>query len=439
MSPSRGSKIAMFLPALLALASSAQAHTPVGQANNVIGPGIFSVFDRAFSTHGVAADHRVEFVSEGFFQPQVHVLDRLTQHSLGSLPAPQPGFHWPFYLRLRNVQKIGAAATRGELVVLNSPSSKDFGLPVQSYIHVYKYEYKPATGFHATLLSSHALPLNTNPPDQAPNGIIFPSSFDFLPSGEIAVIDLFSIWVGNGTLDNWRLGWTSFDFGLEPYCSTVVAPNGQEVPGFYLAVRDENWLKVRVPYQLRVPFPAPVLPPFKGITYVDLIDKVAIVRVQSPGGIFTVDRKVLLDQSVPPYAKPYEVLVAPEIGLSDLSGDVAYDHYHPDSEWVYWQRTASESGENQCAGAHPYSEKWSPIYRVNVRTRKIELVSESYLLYDFPTVLNAIEPLGGKHDPFTYLVSSNVLESRVAGTNVLCAETKLIPPTIVPFVLVGAY
>src|SRR5262249_36906021 len=107
----------------------------------------------------------------------------------------------------------------------------------------------------------------------------------------------------------------------------------------------------------------------------------------------------------PPYAKPYSTLVAPEIGLSDLSGHVTYDHYHPNSEWVYWQRTASESGENQCAGAHPYSEKWAPIYRVNIFTHQIELVAESWLLYDFPTVLSPIEPLLGKFDPFTYLVS----------------------------------
>jgi hypothetical protein len=205
-----------------------------------------------------------------------------------------------------------------------------------------------------------------------------------------------------------------------------------------MAVRDENWHKVRLPYQLRVPFPEPVLPPFKGITYIDLIDKVAILRVQTPGGIFTVDRSVLLDQNVPPYAKPYSVLVAPEIGLSDLSGDVAYDHYHPKSEWVYWQRTASEPGENQCVGAHPYSEKNSPIYRVNVRTHKIELVAESWLFYDFPTVLSAIEPLGGSDNPLTFLVSSNVLETRVAGTNVLAETTNLIAPTIVPIVLVGS-
>src|SRR5262249_57238463 len=117
-----------------------------------IGPGIFTAFQRAFSAHGVAADRWVEFVSEGFFEPQVHVLNRLTQQSLGSLPAPPQSFHWPFYLRLRNVQNVGSFGTPGELGALNSPSSKDFGLPVPSYIHVYQYEYTPATGFHATLL-----------------------------------------------------------------------------------------------------------------------------------------------------------------------------------------------------------------------------------------------------------------------------------------------
>src|SRR5262249_18387493 len=154
------------------------------------------------------------------------------------------------------------------------------------------------------------------------------------------------------------------------------------------------------------------LPAFKGITYVDPLDQGAIIRVQTPGGIFTVDRAVLLDDRIPPYAKPYSPLGAPAIGLSDLSGDVTYDPYHPNSEWVNWQRTASESGEKQCAGAHPFSEKWAPIYRVNIFTHQIELVAESWLLYDFPTVLSPIEPLFGKFDPFTYLVSSNVLEDR---------------------------
>jgi hypothetical protein len=423
----------------LVLGGTAAAQTPVGQASPVIGPGLFTIFERAFSAHGVAADKRVAFINEGFFEPQVHVIHRLTRASLGSLPEPAGGLSWPFFVRLRNTQPIGLLGSRGELVLLNSPPPEAFGTPAPSFIHVYEYEYTPLAGFSADLVSTHALPVNLTPPSLPPNGIIFPSSFDFLPSGEVVVIDLFSIWVGSPSLNDWRMGWTSFDFGIEPYCSTVIAPNGDEVPGFYLAVRDENWHKVRLPYQLAVPFPEPGLPAFKGITYIDLTDQIAILRVQTPGGIFTIDRALLLDETIPPFAKPYSILVAPEIGLSDLSGDVAYDHYHPDSEWVYWQRTPSESGQNQCAGAHPYSEKWSPIYRISVLTGEIELVAESWLLYDFPTVLSPIQPLGGSNDPFTYLVSSNVLETRVAGLNALAEQTNLIPPTIVPMVLVGAY
>lgn len=159
--------------------------------------------------------------------------------------------------------------------------------------------------------------------------------------------------------------------------------------------------------------------------------------MQTPGGIFTVDRATLMDPSIPPFAKPYSALVEPEIGLSDLSGDIVYDHYHPGSEWLYWQRTASESGQDQCEGAHPYSEKWAPIYRVNVVTKEIELVSEDWKLYDFPTVLSVVEPIG-RGNPFTHLVSSNVLETRTAGVNVLVEETTMLSPTIVPIVMVDS-
>jgi hypothetical protein len=385
--------------AVVALGQAAWAQTPVGEADNVLGPGIFTLFERAFSAHGVAADKRVAFINEGFFEPQVHVLERLTRRALGSLPEPAGGFGWPFYIRVRNVEDLGLLGSRGQVVLLDSPPPEMFGIPSPSYVHVYAYEYHPLNGFQAELLETHALPVNTNPPWLPANGLIFPSSFEFLPDGIVAIIDLFSIWIADASLSNWHMAWTSPDFGLTPLCSTVTH-EGEEVPGFYLAVRDENWNKVRLPYQLRVQFPEPVLPAFKGITYIHLTDQVAIVRVQTSGGIFTIDRTTLVDDSLPPEAKPYSTLVAPEIGLSDLSGDLVYDHYHPDSKWVYWQRTPSESGQSQCEGAHPHAEKWSPIYRVNVLSGEIELVSENWILYDFPTVLSVIEPLG--HDnPYT--------------------------------------
>ncbi len=414
-------------------ASTAAAQTPVGEATAVQGPSVFASFERAFSVHGVAADRRVAFVSEGFFEPQVHVLNRRTKESLGSLPEPEDGFGWPFFMRLRNVEEY-RGGTQGELVLLDSPPSESFGVPMPSFLHIYAYQYHPSTGFEAELLESHALPVNTNPPNLPPNGITFPSSFDFLPGGEMVVIDLFSLWVSDESLEDFHMAWTSPDFGLEGYCSTVTY-HGEEVPGFYMAVRDENGDKVRLPYQLRVPFPEPVMPAFKGVTYVGLTDEIAIIRVQTPGGIFTVDRATLLDDTIPPAEKPYGTLVAPEIGLSDLSGDLVYDHYHPNSEWVYWQRTPSESGQSACEGAHPHAEKWSPIYRVSVLTGEIELVSENWELYDFPTVLSVIEPLG-KGSPFTHLVSSNVAETRAMIPNALADETNLVGPTIVPIVKV---
>src|SRR5690606_7432175 len=137
-------------------------------------------------------------------------------------------FEWPFYLRLRNVERV-KGGTKGELFMLDSPRTEDFGVPSPSYLHIYEYEYSPKTGFAAVLRESHALPVNTSAQDEPPNGIIFPSSFDFLPNGAMVVVDLFSLWVTDGSLSDWRMGWTSPDFGLEPYCSTVTH-NGEEVP-----------------------------------------------------------------------------------------------------------------------------------------------------------------------------------------------------------------
>lgn len=85
---------------------------------------------------------------------------------------------------------------------------------------------------------------------------------------------------------------------------------------------------------------------------------------------------------------------------------------------MYWQRTPSESGQDQCEGAHPYSEKWYPIYRVSVLTSVI------------------LPLLPGS--PYTRLISSNVLETRIVNLNALVDETTLVP-TIVPMVLVDAY
>lgn len=417
-------------------APAAPAHTPVTNAQGVLGPTIFKTYEEPFAAHGVAGDDQIAFIVEAQFNPQVHVLHRLTRISLGSLPKPSGGHGLPVYIRTRNQSSYGLIGTQGEVVLLDGPPMHLMGM-APSYLHVYKYKWHPLLGFDAKLKSSHALPLNTNPPDEAPNGFVFAGSFALLPGGDIVVTDFFGLWAADADFTNWRPAFMSPDFGPSPYCSTVTH-NGEEVPGFYLAVRDENWNKVRLPYQLRVPAPEPFLPAFKGVTYVDLTDQVVFNRLGTPGGIFALDRTVLLDATTPPFLKEPSVVVGPEIGLTDLAGDVAYDNYHPDSEWVYWQRTPSESGQNTCEGAHPHSEKWSPIYRASILTGEVELVSESWILYDFPTVLSALPPsplLPG----FSYLVTSNVLETRIVETNALVDETTLVPPTIVPFVLVDAY
>ncbi len=409
------------------------AQTEVGQARPVLGPMVMKSFDETFFTHGFAADALVLFVVEAGFVPQVRVLNRLTMREIGSLPQPAGGMQTPLNIRIRNVRQLSPTESQGELIVLDSFTPDATGKQT-SFLYEYSYRFSLLGGFSATLSALHPLPMNSSPANVLPNGLVYPLSFDLLPGGDVVVVDMVALWVSDDSLENWRMALVSPNFNMGPYCTTV-AIDGLEVPGEWMSVRDENYRKAVVPYQWRGP--APLLPGLKGVTYVPPVDRIVFVKTATPGGIFWIHRDSLLDATVPPFAKPFEALVAPELGLSDLAGDVAFDVYHPNSEWVYWQRTASEPGQNHCENAHPLSEKFFPIYRVNIRTAEVQFVAESWMLYDFSSVLNVLPP-PFPNSPFTMLVSSNVQEERLAVTNALRDDYWLVTPTLVPVVFVDS-
>lgn len=109
----------------------------------------------------------------------------------------------------------GVASTRGQLLMLDA-FMPDLAGRIPAYLHKYEYSYSPTQGFAAWIVESHQRPTNTNPPDQIPSGIAFPTNFTVLPDESAVIQDMFSLWVSDASLEGWRIGVISPEFGETP-------------------------------------------------------------------------------------------------------------------------------------------------------------------------------------------------------------------------------
>ena len=187
------------------------------------------------------------------------------------------------------------------------------------------------------------------------------------------------------------------------------------------------------PYVVRLPslFPGgpTVAPGIHSITFAAITDEVIPIVTTPPGGIYAIQRSVLLDDSIPPFAKgdALRAVVAPQVGLSDLTDGVIYDRFHPETPWVYWQRSISDTAGG---GANI-------LRRAHLLTGEIQEVVRSNELYDWTSNLSVLPPLGNA--PFTIVLAAMGQEENNPDVNVLLTGSQYVAPSLLTGVTVSGW
>ena len=291
-----GQCLLIFILLGLPLAALAHSEQPIWR-----GPPIVTArLDGGAAIHGVAGDQVLLFAvvpsTSPDFVPGIYARRRLDGANAGALAAPSGGWGVPLSMKIRTFQRTGPGRTEGEALVLDNRVPPALAGTQPARIYRYRYRYTPASGLTTQLLSEHVLPLNSVAPGAGlPDGLIYPGSIALLPGDQVVVTDNISgaLWVSDG-LDSWRMA------AIDP--RWAAAPAGA-VQGVGLAQSG-----LIEPYTLLVPAP-PGFPPGLGlypgshsIAFASLSDEV-VWAVTVPGGIYAMPLSVLLDSSVPPFAK----------------------------------------------------------------------------------------------------------------------------------------
>jgi hypothetical protein len=353
----------------------------------------------------------------------VHIARRADGRDLGELPAPPGGFGTPLSIKIESFRNQGPLRTSGTFVLLDNVVPPALAGTSAVKIYRYAYSYSPAAGFSATLLSTHTPPLNTQPPTALPNGTVYPGSIALLPGGGLVMTDNFTgaLWVSDASYDLWSMALIDPRLGFGP---------GDDVVGIARAQGGGTR-----PYTLRVPGPPggpPIYPGVHSVTYAAITDEVAFVRTATPGGIYAISRTALLDASVPPFFKGAAMreVVAPTVGLSDLTDGLDYDRFHPTSPWLYWQRAPSD-----VAGGG-----FNTLRRVNLQTGAVQTVAKSNEVFDWANEISVLpSPFGVLDDvlPLTWIVSSVGQEHNNPDVNVLLGGVPTyVNPSLMPVTII---
>jgi hypothetical protein len=421
------------LPVLLLLGAFLIAPA---QAAQPIWPGpplVVAQLEGGAAIHGVAGDQVVLFALVPSASPDrapgVYARRRLDGANAGALTPPSGGWGVPLSMKIRTFRRSGLSSTEGEALILDNRVPPALAGTQPARLYRYSYRYTPGSGLVSTLISDDVLPLNTVAPGAGlPNGLIYPGSIALLPDQQVVVTDNISgaLWVSEGP-GHWRMA------AIDPRWAAAPAGPVQGV-GLAQSGRIE-------PYTLLVPAP-PGFPPGLGlypgshsIAYASLTDEV-VWAVTVPGGIYSMPRSVLLDTSLPPFAKsgdpttggfgPTRQLVPPTAGLGDLTDGVDYDRFRPGSEWVYWQRAPADA-----AGGG-----FNTLRRVSLIDGRIQVVARDNSVYAWANEISVLPPLIPR-SPFTTILSSVGQEYNNPDVNALLfGVPRYFAPSRLPLVVV---
>ena len=336
----------------------------------------------AYEPAGLAAGPTIYFVGDPL-EGRVFAYSRLTGRQLGELPQPPGGFSVPFIMH---------QIADGRLAVMGAGGIPQIKPLVLANPTIYEYSYgaNPVSGFSATLdqmISFSSVPVG------------FPEDFTQLDDGRILLTDsvLGSIWVAqtDGTITAGIVPKT-FD-PADGIPTMVICPTMPEV-------------KVNgVPFL----FTGSTIPGIEPIT-----SRNGIVYFHSAcaRGVYTFPVSILSDHRQPfQRAADIRLLAAtpPDIQVEELL-DMQFNPYDRTDPFMY--------------AAHGMQLE---IIRVDSRTGARQLVVRDPKLYDFPSSIAFLPPLGGLDGLVTSMLVLSNQQERTPITNDAATENTFNLPFIV--------
>lgn len=429
----------------------------LSQAPDVNGPTPFMIFDDSGMYHDAAGDEVLLFFARSMSEkhgPSFAIYRRSNHKFVGEIPAPPSGpWNFPFLFRLGEYQSHGAATTQGVVYLMDSISPTMVGQAIVRVV-AYTYSYHPAIGLQTTLLWEEAVPMDNPVTPYILEGTIFPTSMEVMENGDIVIADTFSgaLWVfekANPIGQQWRVAFMHPDFSLIPFpVDETIEVNGVEMAGYMNRTFDENGELVELPYSmLAFPgFPNGVIPGLHAVAYIPHLDSFAFTDT-ALGPIAMISRSLLFDNNVPPFAKPYETLVPSWPGVTDWVGEVIYDVFYErangtPSKWLYWHRAVASDFATYVPPE--LGALNAPLFRVHLETGEVQIVTQSWQMFDIPSCTNVIPcGLGDGSRGKTCILDSNVYQERTCATNYAlydeygqCTDI-LLDQVLVPITVVG--
>lgn len=349
-----------------------------------LGPVSLAEFPQGFQIHSVGGDTALLFAVQPSDAPGrsrgVHVARRIGGANLPDVAAPFGGWVTPLTIVMEDFTRLPIGGSEGTFLLLDAGVTPATVGTAPARLYRYSYRYRPSTGLTTTLLETHLLPLNMQPPGNFPDGMVFPGGPTILPGGRVAVPDTFvgSIWVStDASLDSWFMALIDPRLGPAP---------GLPVEG--VGLDDSGGVTA---YTYAAP-PFPGLPPGFGlypgvhaVAYANVTDEVCFPVTASPGGLYCIGEGVLSDALTPPFLKSdaIRILVPPTPGLSDLTNGVAYDVFAPESPWFYWQRAPADVVGGGC----------NALRRIHLETGEIQMVACDNEIFSWANEIATLPPL----------------------------------------------
>lgn len=346
-----------------------------------LGPVSLAEFPQGFQIHSVGGDTALLFAVQPSDAPGrargVHVARRLGGLNLPDVTPPPGGWVTPLTVVMEDSTRLPIGGSEGRFLLLDAGVTPTTVGTAPARLYRYWYRYRPSTGLTTTLIETHLLPLNMQPPGNFPDGMVFPGGPTLLPGGRVAVPDVFvgAIWEStDATLDTWYMA--AIDPGWGPAPGPDVHGVGLDASGGISA------------YTYAGPPVAPGLSLYPGVhalAYASVTDEVCFPVTASPGGIYCIEEDVLSNASIPPFLKSdaVRVLVPPTPGLSDLTNGIAYDVHAPDSPWLYWQRAPADVVGGGC----------NALRRIHLETGAIQMVACDNSIFSWANEIATLPPL----------------------------------------------
>lgn len=389
--------------------------------SDVNGPySVLTLNESGVMAHDLAGDGTLLFVGQVLPASCFRVFHQETKEDLGVFPAPSRGHIVPFKFRLGDYQKVGKDGSKGTVYMMDGVYPKIAGFH-DALILKYEYEYTRGKGLKADLVKEYRIPSNTVHFKEVlegarPNGAMFITGFDFIDGERAVLADCFAgvMWLFDLKTETLTLAFTHRDFGCQPWREdlTITLADGTVQDG--LAGWTHRNRKELVPFKYNVPaFEGLDRKIFFGLHGVTVYEsgtslKVVFVSPATPG-IYAIDASELARTDIPHDQKKFETIV-PDINcVSSYVAEVQADKYNPGSPWVYFQRAMSNSNEVPDKGYEKWKEKYWPLYRVNMETKRIEFVADDWKLWDFNTNLNVMPGKAG----YIILTSTPVQQERI--------------------------